>query len=60
MGRYEKYHSVEELGIAGPLSLPVHKTVIRDNETGERAEGLDWDSFRESDRKAWEELKKDK
>ncbi len=60
MGRYDKKHSYENLGIPLVLPLYAHKTVIRDRETGREAEALDWDSYTESDRKAWEKLIKEK
>jgi hypothetical protein len=34
------------------------ETVITDTHTGKTAKGLDWASFKQSDRKAWEALKK--
>ena len=34
------------------------KTVITDTNTGNTAKGLDWSSFKQSDRNAREELKK--
>ena len=57
MARYKTSHGYEDVGI--PLILPVlvRKTIITDTETGQESRGLDWKSFSESDRKAWERLK---
>ena len=38
----------------------VQETVIRDAETGDVGRGLDRDSRRESERKAWEDLHEDR
>ncbi len=57
MGRYEKEHGTVDLGI--PLiPLIARKTVITDTKTGDRAEGIDWDSYKKSDSKAWANLTK--
>jgi len=57
MSRYRIDHSQVDVGI--PL-LPAmaKKTVITDTNTGKTAKGLDWSSFQEADRKAWEALRK--
>ena len=60
MGRYDKKHSYENLGIPLVLPLYAHKTVITDRETGKEATALDWNSRRKSERKAWEKLTKEK
>lgn len=57
MGRYEKKHSVVELGIPVILPMPAKKTVITDTETGKQSQGLDWSSYKESDLKAWKKLR---
>ena len=60
MGRYDKKHSYENLGIPFVFPLYARKTVITDRETGREAKALDWDSYKKSDRKAWEKLIKEK
>lgn len=59
MGRYEKKHSVVDVGIPVILPILVKKTVITDTESGQQGQGLDWDSYSESDRKAWKNLTKE-
>jgi hypothetical protein len=59
MGRYKTIHQHVDNGFWLPgLSLPAKKTTIVDTRTGARAEGFDRSSFSESDRKAWENLRK--
>jgi hypothetical protein len=58
MSRYKTEHTEVDLGIP-LLPMMAKKTVITDATTGKKAEGLDWSSFREADRKAWEALKKE-
>ena len=50
MSRYKTEHS--------DVPMMAKKTVITDTTTGKKAESLDWSSFQEADRKAWEALKK--
>ena len=57
MSRYKTEHSEVDLGIP-LLPMIAKKTVITDTNTGKTAKGLDWSSFKASDRKAWEALNK--
>lgn len=57
MGRYKKEHAVVDVSIVPFMPLLAKKTVIADTETKRQAEGYDWRSFQESERKAWEKLK---
>ena len=57
MNRYKTEHSEVDVGIP-MLPMMAKKTIITDTKTGTAAKGLDWSSFQESDRKAWEALKK--
>jgi hypothetical protein len=58
MSRYKTEHSKVDVGIPILLPMMAKKTVITDTNTGKTAKGLDWSSFKASDRKAWEALKK--
>ena len=60
MGRYEHEHRYIDVSILPILPDIVHETVIRDRETGEEGRGLDRESRRESERKAWDNLHKDR
>ena len=60
MGRYEHQHRYVDVSLLPILPDRVHETVIRDTETGEAGRGLDRDSRRESERKAWEDLHEDR
>jgi len=56
MGQYKHEHRYVDVSLLPILPDRVHETVIRDAETGEVGRGLDRDSRRESERKAWEDL----
>ena len=58
VGRYKKYYSYENLN---PFFIPpmdAKKSTIVDTRTGRKATGLDWTSYKEADRKAWETIHK--
>ncbi len=59
MGRYEKKQSLVDVGIPVIFPLLVKKTVVTDTESGKQGRGLDWPSYKESDRKAWKNLNKE-
>ena len=60
MGRYEHEHRYVDVSILPILPDIVDETVIRDTETGEQGRGLDRESRRDSERKAWEDLHKNR
>ena len=60
MGRYERKHRYVYVSILPILPDVVHETVIRDTDTGETGRGLDRESRRESEQKAWDNLHKDR
>lgn len=49
-------HTSVDVSVIPFIPMLAKKTVITDTQTKQKAEGLDWNSFRESDRKAWEKL----
>jgi len=60
MAHYEHQHRYIDVSLLPILPDRVHETVIRDAQTGEVGRGLDRDSRRESERKAWDDLHKDR
>jgi hypothetical protein len=56
MGRYKTEHTTVDVSIIPFIPMIAKKTVITDIQTRQRAEGLDWSSYRASDQKAWEKL----
>jgi len=44
------------VGVPGIFPILVKETTITDTKTGEEGRGLDRNSYKESDRKAWEDL----
>ena len=60
MGKYKKSHNMEP--VFGGLGGWFKKSTVVDKETGKKGEGRVWDykSYKEADKKAWEDLKKKK
>ena len=57
MGRYKTEHATVDVSIVPFIPMLSRKTVITDTKTDEKAEGYDWSSFKESERKAWQKLR---
>jgi hypothetical protein len=47
---------VVDVSLVPFIPMLTRKTVITDTQTNRKAEGFDWSSFRESERKAWQKL----
>jgi len=60
VAQYQHEHRYVDVSLLPILPDRVHETVIRDAETGDVGRGLDRDSRRESERKAWEDLHEDR
>ena len=60
MAHYEHQHRYVDVSLLPILPDRVRETVISDRETGKVGRGLDRDSRGESERKAWEDLNKDR
>ena len=60
LAHYEHEHRYVDVGILPILPDRVHETVMGNTETAEAGRGLDRDSRRESERKAWEDLHEDR
>lgn len=60
MGRYTTEHATVDVSVIPFIPMLAKKTVITDTRTKKMAEGYDWSSFKESERKAWEKLQRAK
>ncbi|HYR88511.1 MAG TPA: hypothetical protein VE422_30810 [Terriglobia bacterium] len=56
MGRYEREQGYTDVSIIPFIPDRVHEVVITNRETGEQGRGLDRESRREAEEKAWEDL----
>ena len=60
MDRYKKERRLVDLSILPLFPMMARRTVITDTKTGKQAKAHDRQSFNESDRKAWDKLKRQK
>ena len=58
VGRYKTERAIVDVSPVPFIPMFAKKTVIIDMKTSAKAEGYDWLSFRESDRKALEKLRR--
>lgn len=56
MGRYTTEHTVVDVSIVPFFPRLAKKSVIKDQITGKKAEGYDWNSYEKAEAKAWEKL----